>query len=281
VNGYTETLFANLVIPTYNLWIIGAPPQLGAMPKIDINGFGIIVTGYQVFIWGLNITDSVGSPIGIQLAPSSMSCTIMNNTITGLMYNNTIGIQVMNSSHFVALNTMSWWGTCIQLAGPSSNNAVVGNTLNPPYSVGIEVTGGAAFNKIYWNNLMAPTELLDTNPPMSPPNWFDDTTGGGFPGLRKGNYEVTWGVPTPPFTVPGPNLYRDNWPLVAPWTLMRGDINVDGRISLADLVLLANGYGQVWCNLLWDPRCDLVAAWGVINIFDLVVLARNYGQVDP
>jgi hypothetical protein len=79
----------------------------------------------------------------------------------------------------------------------------------------------------------------------------------------------------------GPNGYKDNWPLVAPWTLMKGEINVDGRVSLADLVLLANSYRKVWCVLGWDPRCDLAPPWESISSSDLVSLALNYGKVDP
>jgi hypothetical protein len=279
LNGHFEALGANLVIPQNNLWVVGAPPQLGLVPTIDLNGFSIIVTGGYVFIWGLNINDSLVSPYGILLTKPGGNCTIMANTITGRT-NASAGILVAYSnSNIVALNNMSLWGTCIEL-NSSNFNTVKGNTLNPPYVVGIKVIGGAAFNKIYWNNLMSPTELLDSNLPGSPPNWFDDTTGGGPPGLHKGNFEITWAIP-PPFPVPGPNGYMDNWPLVAPWTPLKGDINVNGRVDLADLVLLANAYGKVWCNLLWDPRCDLYATWGIIDLRDLVILATNYGKADP
>jgi hypothetical protein len=285
LNGHFEALGANLVIPQTNLWIISAPPQLGPVPNIDLNGFSIIVTGIHVFIWGLNITDSVGSPYGILLIPPASDCIIMANTMTGLVPAS-VGIEVaLSNNNIIVLNNMSYWGICIRLDNMSEYNTVKGNTLTPPEFVGIEVANGAAFNKIYWNNLMVAwdvgIELQDANPPGSPANYFDDTTGGGPPGLHKGNFEITWAIPSP-FPVPGPNGYMDNWPLAVPWTQLPGDINVDGRVSLQDLVLLANSYLKVWCNLLWDPRCDLTGnSWGTINLRDLVILARNYGKVYP
>jgi hypothetical protein len=281
LNGYAEVLGANLVIPQANLWMIGAPPSGGSVPTIDLAGFSIIVTGFRVFIWGLNIIDSVGSPVGIQLVPPSSDCTIMHNTITGLIPAST-GIQALTPNNIIVLNDMTTLGTCIDLAGPACvNNVVKGNTLSPPYITGIQVSGGAGFNKVYWNNLMLPLELNDANPPGSPPNWFDDTTGGGPPGLMKGNFEITWAIPFPPFPVPGPNGYVDNWPRVVPWTQLACDVNVDGRVNLPDLVLLANSYGTQWCDLLWDPRCDLAAPLGRISLTDLVVLAKNWGNSDP
>jgi hypothetical protein len=258
--GHFEALGANLFISQNNLWIIGAPPTSGPKPNIDLKGFTIIITGANVFIWGLNITDTVGGPFGMVLLPPSTGCIVMNNTMTGIIPAST-GIQVLSSANLVAMNTMSFWGTCIDLAGPTSaNNNVKGNTLNAPYNTGIQVSGGAAFNNVYWNNLMSPGEFLDANPPASPPNFFDDTTGGG-PSLTKGNFEITY-MPPPPFVVPGPNAYVDNWPLAVPCAIMKGDFDLNGRIGLTDLVMLANSYGKQWCNLRWDPRCDAASPWG-------------------
>jgi hypothetical protein len=281
LNGYTEVLVANLVIPTPNLWIIGAPPQLGPAPIIILNGFTIVVAGFNVFIWGLIIFGG-GSAVGIQLVPPSSNCMIWNNTIEGTGPTPVVtGIQVLTVNNTVVLNTMMNCVRCIDLAGAACvNNVVKGNTLNPPYGVGIQVSGGAGLNYVYWNNLMAPNELVDTNPPGSPPNFFDDTTGGG-PGLNKGNFEITHVPGSGPYHVPGLNGYVDNFPLNSPWTQIPGDIDVNGRVGLSDLVMLANSYGKAWCNLLWDPRCVLAAPWGAIGLSDLVTLAKNYGKADP
>jgi hypothetical protein len=276
--GWFEPLFGPLVIPQNGLWIIGAPPGLGPNPTIDIKGFPITILGRDVFIWGLDIIDTVGGPNCIILAPSSHDCIIWNNTITGITPAST-GILVQSINNIIALNTMSFWGTCIELAGvPANHNTVKANRLNPMYNNGIIVSGGAGINNVYWNNIMlpGPPDLLDGNPPASPPNWFDDTTGGG-PAYMKGNFEANWAMP-PPYPIPPfTNGYFDNWPLVVPISMIRGDTNLDGKASLADLVILATNYGRVWCTLGWDPRVDTNGN-SAIDLPDLVILATNYGK---
>ena len=277
-SGWVEPLVGPLVIPQNGLWIIGAPPSLGPNPTIDLRGFPIVILGGNVFVWGLNIIDTVGGPNGIYLLPPSHDCIIWNNTITGLIPAS-VGISVQSFNNIIALNTMSFWGTCIELAGqPANQNKVKANTLNPPYNAGIVVSGGAGINNVYWNNIMmpGPPDLLDGNPPASPPSWFDDTTGGG-PGYKKGNFEANWAIPPPYLVPPGTNGYFDNFPLIAPISMIPGDTNLDGIANLVDLVILAMNYGKVWCTLGWDPRADTNGN-GQIDLADLVILATNYGK---
>lgn len=273
-NVYSEALSANLVILQDNLSIIGGPPQLG-MPNIDVNGHHIEIHGSRLFMWGLNITSTLFAQYGeIWVMSSATYCLIMNNTLSG---DASSGITVFSSYNTIALNTLNVTGPLDGIGLAAPNNIIKGNTLWN-YGVGIEVTGGAAYNKIYWNNLMATNELLDTNPSGSGPDYFDDTTG-------KGNFEITW-TKQGPFPVPGPNNYADNFPRSAPWNSLTGDINVDGKVGLADLVLLARAFiskGSKWVTFAvgWDPRCDLSAVWGSISLADLVALANNYGKADP
>lgn len=55
------------------------------------------------------------------------------------------------------------------------------------------------------------------------------------------------------------------------------DINHDGKVSLADLVMLAKAYGSRPSDLNWNPECDLAAPFNVIGLSDLVTLALHYG----
>jgi hypothetical protein len=56
-----------------------------------------------------------------------------------------------------------------------------------------------------------------------------------------------------------------------------GDINVDGKTNLLDLVLLANAYGSKPGDPGWNPNAD-VNRDGSVNLPDLVLLAKNYGK---
>lgn len=57
-----------------------------------------------------------------------------------------------------------------------------------------------------------------------------------------------------------------------------GDINCDGTVSLADLVLLAKAYGSSFESPYWNDNANFAAPWDAIGLSDLVVLAKHYGE---
>jgi hypothetical protein len=56
-----------------------------------------------------------------------------------------------------------------------------------------------------------------------------------------------------------------------------GDINGDGKVSLADLVMLAAAYGSTPADPKWNPNAD-ISGNGKVDLADLVLLALHYGQ---
>lgn len=272
--------FEVLPPPGINIWqnnlrIIGDPQA--PMPIIEVAGNTINIVGANVFIYGLQIMDSVAVPTpAIQINPPATGCIIRGCTIIGFAPVN-VGIMINNSpNNVIALNMLTMWGVCVDISGPGSvGNTIVLNTINPPIILGIQVSVFSGFNQIYWNNLMVPTELWDANPPGSPPNWFDDTSGGG-PGWRKGNFEITWANPAPYLIPPGINGYVDMFPLIGPIGQITGDADLNGKVDIYDIVAACAAYGQVWCQYGWNPNVN----WngdGTINIFDVVAACANYG----
>jgi hypothetical protein len=85
---------------------------------------------------------------------------------------------------------------------------------------------------------------------------------------------LTDGVPLPlPYgrrTMICPNTYP----------LAQVDINLDGKVSLQDLVRLALSYGSKAGDVKWDPDCDMNFD-GKISLQDLVTLALSYGKSAP
>jgi hypothetical protein len=59
-----------------------------------------------------------------------------------------------------------------------------------------------------------------------------------------------------------------------------GDVNGDFKVTLADLVLLANAYNSQPGSPKWNPNADLNGN-GVVNLSDLVIMALHYGQHYP
>ena len=59
-----------------------------------------------------------------------------------------------------------------------------------------------------------------------------------------------------------------------------GDINGDYKVSLQDLVTLANTYGSKPGDTSWNPNADINGD-NRVNLPDLVILAPHYGQHNP
>jgi hypothetical protein len=60
-----------------------------------------------------------------------------------------------------------------------------------------------------------------------------------------------------------------------PPSYLSSDINHDGTVSLADLVILANAYGSHKGDTNWSPDADINGD-GAVGLSDLVVLAEQY-----
>jgi len=59
-----------------------------------------------------------------------------------------------------------------------------------------------------------------------------------------------------------------------------GDINGDGKVDLADLVILAKAYGSKPGDPNWNPAADILGH-GNVDLADLAALANHYGQHYP
>jgi hypothetical protein len=70
-----------------------------------------------------------------------------------------------------------------------------------------------------------------------------------------------------------------NATIVAHATRIPGDVNGDGKVDLADLVLFAKAYGSKPGDPNWNPAADFLGH-GKVDLADLVVLAEHYGQHD-
>jgi len=66
--------------------------------------------------------------------------------------------------------------------------------------------------------------------------------------------------------------------LAAPSSHIAGDVNEDGIIDIADIVLLARHFGTSKGEPLYDARYDFNSD-GEIDLLDLIIAARNFGAV--
>jgi hypothetical protein len=68
---------------------------------------------------------------------------------------------------------------------------------------------------------------------------------------------------------------QSNWPDWLNWTIPE-DLNLDGKVNLADLVILAQAYGSKPGDLNWNSAADINND-GKVNLPDLVTVAQHYG----
>jgi len=100
--------------------------------------------------------------------------------------------------------------------------------------------------------------------------WWNTTT------LGYGTYTVQVFIPPLPFQMDTSN---NNFTTTAVVTIP-GDLNGDFKVSLADLVILAQAYGSRPSNLNWNANADIDGN-GVVGLTDLVNLATHYGEQFP
>jgi parallel beta-helix repeat protein len=61
---------------------------------------------------------------------------------------------------------------------------------------------------------------------------------------------------------------------------MPGDVNMDGKVDITDLIKAANAFGSYPGHPRWDPVTDENED-GRINILDLIAMGRNFGKTYP
>jgi len=72
---------------------------------------------------------------------------------------------------------------------------------------------------------------------------------------------------------------QSSWPDWLNWTIPE-DFNLDGKVDLADLTILAYAYGSRPGDPRWNVACDLKND-GTVDLADLVTFAMHYGWVAP
>jgi hypothetical protein len=91
-------------------------------------------------------------------------------------------------------------------------------------------------------------------------------------GFAKGNYTISAYAGPVPGDVNTTNNYLSSGPVAV--TII-GDLNGDFKVSLADLVILANAYGARPGDARWNSNSDIDCN-RVVSLTDLVNLAINY-----
>jgi hypothetical protein len=194
-----------------------------------------------------------------------------NNTIFVKTYdkagnnnNQTIVFYVQNSIHDVSVTGMVTDKTVVGLAWASDINVTVANIGSIQESFNLSIYANA-------------TCIANTSVNLSSQNFSTLTLRSSTTNLTYGTYILTAYASL----VSGENNTANNvLTQTAIAITIPGDINGDFKVSLADLVLLANAYGSTPGNAKWNPNADINGN-NKADLADLVLMANHYGQHYP
>jgi parallel beta-helix repeat protein len=244
---------------------------------VDDAGQVILVRCENIRVGGLNLSRT---DTGIILYETNNSSISGNN-----IANDRGGIRLFSSSNnSISGNNITANNWCGIELFSSSNISISGNNItNNENGIWLQFSSN---NKIYHNNFV-------NNTPQVYSDWSINTFDNGFPSggnywndcngtdLYRGtcqNETGNDGLGDTPYVIDTDN--KDRYPLMTNWTPLVGDVNGDGRVSLADLVFLAQAYGSRPGDPKWNPDADIDGN-GVVGLNDLVILAQNYGRQSP
>jgi parallel beta-helix repeat protein len=244
------------------------------------------------------INDSVGILLGRSSNYNSLSGNnITNNFLAGIMLESSNSNSI--SRNYVTNNCYGIWFYPFQASahnsiggnyfasnsvgldiGSAENCSICGNTITDS-EYGIRQNGpsspGPSGAKVYHNNFInAQTDqaydIWDYGYPSGGNYWSDYNGTDLYRGTHQ-NETGSDGIGDTPFNL-------DRYPLMDHWYQILGDIDFDGKVSLADLVLLANVYGSKLGDAKWNFNADM-SDNGKVDLSDLVMLALHYGQHNP
>jgi parallel beta-helix repeat protein len=157
----------------------------------------------------------------------------------------------------------------------SSSNSIIGNSIIANTAYGI-LLGYSFNNGFYHNNIINNSQQVSFSPFGYADIWDDGyPIGGNYWSDYNGTDANHDGIGDTPYVIDMNNT--DNYPLMNPWYPILGDINFDGKVSLADLVLLAKAYSSKPTDSNWNANADIDGN-GIVGLSDLVILAQHYGQ---
>ena len=164
----------------------------------------------------------------------------------------------------------------IAVTGITSKTSIAGG-ISAQTSVQVSVQNMGQATEAFNVTLSANSQLIGTQlAALSPGGTGTVTFLWNTTTLGYGNYTLQAYIPPLPYQA----ATTDNNRTLQTVVTIPGDINGDFKVSLADLVLLANAYGSVPTYLKWNPNAD-VDGNGIVGLSDLVTLALHYGQHYP
>jgi parallel beta-helix repeat protein len=198
--------------------------------------------------------------------------------------NNSPGILLWSTTNSIVTLcniTKNYGGILLQ--DSSSSNSIAGNNIENNDYAGIELVVSSG-NSLFHNNII--NNINETVTIVSWGNIWDDgyPSGGNYwsdyngTDLYSGQYQNETGsdgIGDTPYTIDTTNI--DWYPLMQPYSLLVGDINLDRIVNISDAILAATAFGSHPGDPNWNSQADLNHD-NEVDIFDVIILANNFGK---
>jgi len=185
-----------------------------------------------------------------------------------LLYDNSKNNWIMGNELF----NNNWNG--IAIAEDCSENFIVNNVVASNYHYGVWIGYNSTGNVFQHNVFDNKGQVYIENGN----NIWDDGKEGNYWSNYNGTDVNGDGIGDTPYKIDEGNV--DGYPLMNPWTPppMAGDINHDGAVNIADLVMVCAIYARKEGEPGWYAEADIAPPYGLIEIFDVVTVCVNYGR---
>jgi len=154
--------------------------------------------------------------------------------------------------------------------GNSCNNSIFHNNFEGEWKTAAHLYGNSNGN--IWDNGYP-----------SGGNYWIDYTGADVNHGPYQNETGSDGIGDTPHVIDASNV--DRYPLMSEWYAppaaligMPGDINLDNRVDVYDIVLACVSYGSKVGDPLWNLDADIAPPYGKIDIYDIATVASYYGE---
>jgi hypothetical protein len=157
-------------------------------------------------------------------------------------------------------------------AGAGVSNLVISTTFDHNKGAMAYLDKGVNNITVTFDN---PQELAATRAAMKVAYKWKEYVGSGWAVDKSYETYVSTSPTTFTLTVGGTKVPRTEYIQMEVVALPAGDINKDGRVDTADLLMLAGQWGRSQQQAGFDVRCDLNGD-GSIDVVDLLTLAGNW-----
>jgi len=182
------------------------------------------------------------------------------------------GLTRGSSNNHVERNNIRECGSAIECENVHDNEFMRNTLADNNYGITLFLSWN---NTIYHNNFVDNSIQGNVTPSTYENRWHSNESEGNYWSDYTGEDLDGDGIGDTLL----PHQGVDGYPLTEPWRPQPpGDVNMDNKVDINDIVLMATSFYSREGDPDWIPEADLAPLWGFIDIFDIATCAYHYGK---